>query len=107
MQKGSNKSLCAQGADRRTPGGKPANQYQWVGIWETAKTANQHKSTPKWYPKARKINENGSKIHAKSMKSRGFVADAILERFGCVLGGSPAKRGPRLRSPLATIFDQK
>ena len=36
----------------------------------------------------------GSKIHAKSMKSRGFVADAILERFGCVLGGSPAKRGP-------------
>ena len=42
-QHGGQKSLCAQGADRRTPGGKPANQYQWVGIWETAKTANQQR----------------------------------------------------------------
>ena len=29
----------------------------------------------------------GPKIHAKSMKNRGCVADAILERFGCVLSG--------------------
>ena len=35
----------------------------------------------------------GSKIDGKSMKSRGCVADAILERFGCVSGG--ARRNPR------------
>ena len=30
----------------------------------------------------------GPQIHAKSMKNQGCVADAILERFGCVPGGA-------------------
>ena len=49
----------------------------------------------------------GSNIHAKSMKSRGCVADAILERFGSVSGGARRKRTGSFWTPVATIFGQK
>ena len=49
----------------------------------------------------------GSKIHVKSMKNRGCVADAFLERFGCVLGAFRDGSGTRFGHPLATIFGQE
>ena len=37
------KVIVVAGRDRRTPEGKPANQFEWVGIWEAAETANQQR----------------------------------------------------------------
>ena len=96
--------LCAQGADRRTPGRKPAKQYWWLGIWETAKTANQHKSNPKWYPKVPKINENG-------VQNRWEIDEKSRLRRRCDFG---AFREPQRTTCLtflgplfATIFGQE
>ena len=103
LQKGGQKSLCAQGADRRTPGRKPANQYWWVGIWETAETANQHKSNPKWVPKVPKINENG-------VQNRCKIDEKSRLRRRCDFGAFRApknKKGVTFGDPFLEPFSAK
>ena len=96
--------MCAQGADRRTPGGKPASQYWWVGIWETAETANQPKNNPKWHPKAFKINENG-------VQHRWEIDEKSRLRRRCDFGAFREPQRPKggnfLGALFGTIFGQK
>ena len=54
-----------------------------------------------------KIAKEGTKIDSKSMKNRGCVADAFLERFVVGLGAKKSSAGQCLGVILATIFGQK
>ena len=53
------------------------------------------------------ITKMAPKIDPKSMKNRGCVADAFLERFGAALGAERAHCPGVWRTRLATIFVQK
>ena len=48
----------------------------------------------------------GIKIHTKSMRNQGCVADAHRERFWSVLGRFRDESLTRFAHPLETIFDQ-
>ena len=96
---------CERGAQTAAPlGGNRRISMGWVGIWETAKTANQHKSNPKWVPKAPKINENG-------VQNRWEIDEKSRLRRRCDFGAFRVPERPKplnLLGPLfGTIFGQK
>ena len=63
----------------------------------TLKVSQNHKNITKMAPK----------IGPKSIKNRGCVADAFLERFGAALGSQRGATGRFERILLATIFGPK
>ena len=58
-------------------------------------------------PNHQNIIKIAPKMDPKSMKNRGCVADAFLERFGAAFGRKKDQTGRFERILLATIFDQK
>ena len=65
------------------------------------------KTTPNGIQKHQKSMLMGAKIHAKSMKNRGCVADAILERFRYVKGWFPGQTWIPFAVPFGNHFRWK
>ena len=107
-QKGCQESIVSAGRWPPHPWGKPANRDLMVWrFWKRRKRQTSQKVRQYGPRKLQKSIKMGPQIDAKSMKSRGCVADAFLERFGCIFGANRPERVVRFGTPLATIFDQK